>query len=93
MPNRACLLTNRRDPRNALMAGDRAPDVPIRGTAGQPKRLFKLLQGPHWTLLGYEVQRAAVAPRRDLHIHTVGVRGDIFDESGYVRDWVCVANC
>ncbi|MGC2278221.1 MAG: hypothetical protein WA571_19560, partial [Candidatus Binatus sp.] len=45
-----------------------------------------LFQGPHWTLLGYQVDPAAIAPRRDLHIHTVGVRGDIVDESGYVRD-------
>jgi len=69
-----------------VMAGDRAPDAPIRGAAGQPTRLFKLFQGPHWTLLGYHVDREAIAPRRGLHIHTVGVRGDIVDESGYVRD-------
>jgi hypothetical protein len=69
-----------------VMAGDRAPDAPIRGAAGQKTRLFKLFQGPHWTLLGYEVDRATIAPRRDLHIHTVGVRGDIVDESGYLRD-------
>jgi 2-polyprenyl-6-methoxyphenol hydroxylase-like FAD-dependent oxidoreductase len=69
-----------------VIAGDRAPDAPIRGAAGQPTRLFKLFQGPHWTLLGYQVDRDALAPRRDLHIHTVGVRGDIFDESGYLRD-------
>ncbi len=68
------------------MAGDRAPDAPIRGAAGQKTRLFKLFQGPHRTLLGYEVDRATIAPRRDLHIHTVGVRGDIVDESGYLRD-------
>src|SRR5579862_5559493 len=69
-----------------VIAGDRAPDAPVRGAAGQPTRLFKLFQGPHWTLLGYEVEREAIAPRRDLHIHTVGLRGDIVDESGCVRD-------
>jgi 2-polyprenyl-6-methoxyphenol hydroxylase-like FAD-dependent oxidoreductase len=69
-----------------VMAGDRAPDALIRGAAGQPTRLFKLFQGPHWTLLGYQVEREAIAPRRDLHIHTVGVRGDIVDENGHVRD-------
>ena len=74
-----------------VMAGDRAPDAPIRGAAGQPTRLFKLFQGPHWTLIGYEVEREAITPRRDLHIHTVGVRGDIVDESGYVRDAYGVA--
>ena len=69
-----------------VIAGDRAPDAPVRGAAGQPTRLFKLFQGPHWTLLGYEVDREAIAPRRDLHIHTIGVRGDIIDEGGLVRD-------
>ncbi|WP_425149431.1 FAD-dependent oxidoreductase [Candidatus Binatus sp.] len=69
-----------------VMAGDRAPDAPVRGAAGQPTRLFKLFQGPHWTLIGYQVEREAIAPRRDLHIHTIGVRGDIIDEGGYVRD-------
>jgi 2-polyprenyl-6-methoxyphenol hydroxylase-like FAD-dependent oxidoreductase len=69
-----------------VMAGDRAPDAPIRGAAGQPTRLFKLFQGPHWTLIGYQVDREAITPRRDLHIHTVGARGDIIDEGGYVRD-------
>ena len=48
-----------------LIAGDRAPDAPVRGAAGQPTRLFKLFQGPHWTLLGYQVDRAGdrAAPR------------------------------
>jgi 2-polyprenyl-6-methoxyphenol hydroxylase-like FAD-dependent oxidoreductase len=69
-----------------VMAGDRAPDAPIRGAAGQPTRLFKLFQGPHWTLLGYQVDRGTIAPRRDLHIHTVGSRGDIVDDGGYLRD-------
>src|ERR1700683_5050486 len=62
-----------------VMAGDRAPDAPIRGAAGQPPRLVKLFQVPHWTLLGDAVHRAAIAPRLDLHIHTVGLRGDIID--------------
>src|SRR5277367_793517 len=69
-----------------VIAGDRAPDAPISGAAGQPSRLFKLFQGPHWTLIGYQVDREVIAPRRDLHIHTVGVHGDIVDEGGLVRD-------
>jgi len=69
-----------------VIAGDRAPDAPVRGAAGQPTRLFKLFQGPHWTLLGYQVERETIAPRHNLHIHTVGVRGDIIDESGHLRD-------
>jgi 2-polyprenyl-6-methoxyphenol hydroxylase-like FAD-dependent oxidoreductase len=69
-----------------LLAGDRAPDAPIRGAAGQPTRLFQLFKGAHWTLLGYDVERDAVSLRPGLHIHTVGARGDIFDEDGYLRD-------
>jgi hypothetical protein len=69
-----------------LLAGDRAPDALIRGAAGQPTRMFQLFKGAHWTLLGYEVERDAVPPRPGLHIHTVGARGDIFDEVGHLRD-------
>src|SRR5262245_45529123 len=71
---------------SGLRAGYRAPDAPIRGAAGSPTRLFKLFQGPHWTLLGYEVDRAtAVRPRAGLHIHTVGPRGDVVDDGGHIR--------
>jgi 2-polyprenyl-6-methoxyphenol hydroxylase-like FAD-dependent oxidoreductase len=62
-----------------LLAGDRAPDAPIMGAAGQPMRLFELFKGPHWTLLGVEVQRDAISPRPGLHIHTVGAHGDLVD--------------
>jgi 2-polyprenyl-6-methoxyphenol hydroxylase-like FAD-dependent oxidoreductase len=72
---------------SGVRAGYRAPDAPIRGAAGVPTRLFKLFQGPHWTLLGYEVDRVtAVRPRAGLHIHTVGSRGDILDDGGHIRD-------
>src|SRR5262245_43177211 len=72
---------------SGLRAGHRAPDAPIRGAAGVPTRLFKLFQGPHWTLLGYEVDRVtAVRPRAGLHVHTVGLRGDIVDDGGHIRD-------
>jgi 2-polyprenyl-6-methoxyphenol hydroxylase-like FAD-dependent oxidoreductase len=69
-----------------LLAGDRAPDAPIRGAAGQPTRLFQLFKGTHWTLLGYDVERNSVPLRPGLHIHKVGARGDIFDAGGYLRD-------
>jgi 2-polyprenyl-6-methoxyphenol hydroxylase-like FAD-dependent oxidoreductase len=69
-----------------LLAGDRAPDAPIRGAAGQPTRLFQLFKGAHWTLLGYDVERDAIPPRPGLHVHTVGPRGDIFDEDRYLHD-------
>lgn len=69
-----------------LLAGDRAPDAPVRGAAGQTTRLFDLFKGTHWTLLGYEVERGSVRPRRDMHIHIFGPRGDMFDDGGHFRD-------
>jgi 2-polyprenyl-6-methoxyphenol hydroxylase-like FAD-dependent oxidoreductase len=67
-----------------VLAGDRAPDAPIRGAAGLRTRLFELFEGPHWTLLGYSVERlSAVAPRAGLHIHAVGPRGDFTDDEGH----------
>ncbi|WP_330256479.1 FAD-dependent monooxygenase [Nocardia sp. NBC_00565] len=44
-----------RDPANrgALVAGDRAPDAPLKDDAGQPIRLFDLFRGPHATLLSF----------------------------------------
>ena len=69
-----------------LVAGDRAPDAPIRGAAGQATRLFELLKGAHWTLLGYEAERGLVPPRAGLHIHTFGTRGDVVDSSGHFRE-------
>jgi hypothetical protein len=70
-----------------LRAGDRAPDAPFRGAAGQPNRLFNLFKGTHWTLLGYEVDRmATIGARAGLHIHIVGPRGDLVDSGGYIRD-------
>ncbi|MCF8480526.1 MAG: FAD-dependent oxidoreductase [Rhodospirillum sp.] len=68
-----------------LLAGDRAPDAPVRGAAGQPTRLFQLFKGPHWTLIGFDVDRASVPPRPGLHIHTFGPRGDIIDAGEHFR--------
>jgi 2-polyprenyl-6-methoxyphenol hydroxylase-like FAD-dependent oxidoreductase len=81
-----------------VLAGDRAPDAPLRGAAGQPMRLFELLKGPHWTLLGYQVERGAVPARAGLHIHCIGPDDELIDESGHFRgayivssgDWVLV---
>ncbi|MBW4329666.1 FAD-dependent monooxygenase, partial [Stakelama sp. CBK3Z-3] len=68
-----------------VQAGDRAPDAPCRGQAGQPTRLFDLFRGPHWTVLGYDVE-GRPAPRTYLRIVTVGERGDIVDDEGHVAD-------
>jgi 2-polyprenyl-6-methoxyphenol hydroxylase-like FAD-dependent oxidoreductase len=72
--------------RDGVRAGDRAPDAPVRGAAGQPTRLFSLFRGPHWTLLGWEPDHAAIAPGPGLHIHIVGLRGDVVDDAGHFRD-------
>lgn len=69
---------------HGLHAGDRAPDAPVEGAAGQPSRLFRLFAGTHWTLLVNG--QPSVAPRSGLHIHSVGQRGDLLDSFGHVRD-------
>ncbi|HEV2155900.1 FAD-dependent oxidoreductase [Bradyrhizobium sp.] len=81
-----------------LLAGDRAPDAPLRGAAGQTRRLFELFKGRHWTLLGYQVKRDAMPARSGLHIHCIGSDGELIDDSGYFRaayamspgDWALV---
>lgn len=68
-------------------AGDRAPDAPIRGAAGQSTRLFDLLKGTHWTLVGYEVGRGSMpSPRPNMRVHIVGPHGDMIDDDSHLRD-------
>ncbi|WP_295957190.1 FAD-dependent oxidoreductase [Rhodoferax sp.] len=81
-----------------LLAGNRAPDAPVRNDDGQPTRLFDLFRGTHWTLLGYEVPRSTVQERPGLRIHTFGPGGGMLDEGHHFRnayapvvgDWVLV---
>ncbi|EJN07438.1 2-polyprenyl-6-methoxyphenol hydroxylase-like oxidoreductase [Bradyrhizobium sp. YR681] len=68
-----------------VLAGDRAPDAPLRGAGGQPRRLFELFKGPHWTLLGYEAKRGTVPARTGLQIHCIGPDGELIDENGHFR--------
>lgn len=72
--------------RGGVGAGNRAPDAPIRGAGGQNKRVFDLFAGPHWTLLGYEVESDLLRPRPGLRIHTFGKRGDLIDDRGHFKD-------
>lgn len=72
--------------REGLQAGDRAPDAPVRGAAGQATRLFLVFQGPHWTLLGYEADRTAIAPRSGLRVRIIGSCGDLVDDGGHFHD-------
>lgn len=77
------LSVERGSEREGLLPGDRAPDAPIEGAAGQPSRLFQLFKGPHWTLLINGQQ--GFSPRPGLHIHRIGVKGDILDTFGHIR--------
>jgi hypothetical protein len=63
--------------------GSRAPDAPLQGAGGQPLRLFEVLRGTHWTLLGYEATRADAPARKGLHVHVIGQCGDLWDTQGH----------
>jgi len=67
----------------AVLPGDRAPDAPCRGRAGQPRRLFDLFRGTHWTLLAH-ASDPVIAPRAGLHIHRIGA--DLIDDGGHIRE-------
>ncbi|MGM5030019.1 FAD-dependent oxidoreductase [Tardiphaga sp. 862_B3_N4_1] len=69
-----------------LLAGDRAPDAPLRGAAGCSRRLFELFSGSHWTLIGFETERDIIEPRRGLHIHRVGAGCELQDVGSHFRD-------
>lgn len=73
-----------------LRAGDRAPDAPVSGAAGQPTRLFQLFKGTHWTLLINGEH--AFRPRAGLHQYRLGDRGDIIDTGNHVRDAYALAD-
>lgn len=68
-----------------IQAGDRAPDALLRGVAGQPRRLFDLLAGPHWTLLEYERRDGGIRSRPGLRVHSISSRGELIDEHGHFR--------
>lgn len=69
-----------------LRPGDRAPDAPFKGAAGQTSRLFQLFRGPHWTLLVHDARRNPVIPRAGLHIHHIGPHGEIIDAWHLIGD-------
>jgi len=82
-----------------LLAGDRAPDALLRGAGGQPRRLFDLFTGPHWTLLAFQpARRDLVVARKGLRIHIVGPHAEFEDVSGSLQatygvaagDWMLV---
>ena len=66
-----------------LLAGDRAPDALVMGAARQPVRLFSLMTGPHWTVIGveadYVLERLSA---KGVHVHVIGLGGDLKDSYG-----------
>jgi 2-polyprenyl-6-methoxyphenol hydroxylase-like FAD-dependent oxidoreductase len=63
-------------------AGDRMHDAPLSGAAGQPRRLFDLLAGPHWTLLVSARHYRPVPDARDgLRVVTIGEKAELRDAS------------
>ncbi|WP_025860336.1 FAD-dependent oxidoreductase [Acetobacter papayae] len=68
-----------------VQAGDRAPDAPCRGQAGQRTRLFTIFQGPHWTLLGYETHERP-SPTAGVRIVTIGATHELVDDNGHIAE-------
>lgn len=66
-----------------LRAGQRAPDAPVLGAAGQATRLFRLFQGTHWTLLAGDAIEVPVAAQAGLRIHRIGARCELADAWGH----------
>lgn len=69
-----------------LRAGYRAPDAPLLGASGQPRRLFSLLKSGDWIMLRYEPATApAIAARRGLRIVDIGEHAELRDYAGHLR--------
>lgn len=70
-----------------LLAGQRAPDAVVRGAGGQLTRIFALLKGPRWTILGNDISSDAKAAlrRAGVGLHEVGTGGDLADVHGQFR--------
>jgi 2-polyprenyl-6-methoxyphenol hydroxylase-like FAD-dependent oxidoreductase len=71
----------------APRAGDRAPDAPCTGAAGQAVRLFTLLNSGEWIMLRYEARGTPALPARPgLRIIDVGAGAELRDNGGHLRD-------
>lgn len=66
-----------------IAPGNRAPDAPLQGAGGQRVRLFEVLRGTHWTLLGYACDRSNAPSRAGLRVHVIGPAGDLRDAEGH----------
>jgi 2-polyprenyl-6-methoxyphenol hydroxylase-like FAD-dependent oxidoreductase len=77
------LATEIRAAPGGVAAGDRAPDAPCQAADGTATRLFDIFQGPHFTLLGYGIDRDTLGsdwPER-VKAFTVAAQG-----SGHAAD-------
>ncbi|MFT9125982.1 MAG: 2-polyprenyl-6-methoxyphenol hydroxylase, partial [Acetobacter fabarum] len=68
-----------------VQAGDRAPDAPCRGQAGQQTRLFTVFKGPDWTLLGYQ-PRDRPSAIAGIRIVTIGAWHELVDDGGHIAE-------
>ncbi|MFT8814020.1 FAD-dependent oxidoreductase [Acetobacter fabarum] len=68
-----------------VQAGDRAPDAPCCGQAGQQTRLFTIFKGPYWTLLGYQ-PRDRPSAIAGIRIVTVGTGQELVDDGGHIAE-------
>ncbi|HTX48518.1 MAG TPA: FAD-dependent oxidoreductase [Caulobacteraceae bacterium] len=78
----SALSVERRRREGRLRAGDRAPDARCKGAGGQPTRLFEVLRGPQFTLLGFAGDAPPVPACKDLAVRRVGERGELRDVFG-----------
>jgi 2-polyprenyl-6-methoxyphenol hydroxylase-like FAD-dependent oxidoreductase len=68
---------------NGILAGDRAPDLPLTGASGHTLRLFDLLQGPQWSLVARGANcDVPKAPWPGVRIIRVGAGCAYVDETG-----------
>ncbi|MDR6144033.1 2-polyprenyl-6-methoxyphenol hydroxylase-like FAD-dependent oxidoreductase [Microbacterium foliorum] len=56
--------------KGAVLTGDRAPDAELVDASGKPRRLFEVLRGPHFTLIGFGVD--TLSPVTGLFWPTAG---------------------
>jgi 2-polyprenyl-6-methoxyphenol hydroxylase-like FAD-dependent oxidoreductase len=75
-----------------LRAGDRAPDAPLLGASGRRVRVFDLLRGPHWTLIGVDADRSAIAPRAGVEVHVIGEGCELRDDGRHFESAFGVAS-
>ncbi|WP_232511792.1 FAD-dependent oxidoreductase [Herbaspirillum sp. meg3] len=68
------------------VAGARAPDAPVATTSGTRLRLFELLRGTHWTLIGFHTPAIHLSEAKDLQVHLFGPGGNLVDCDGHFHD-------